>query len=192
MILQGNDPYRQASFSMRHRLRRATWNAVSLFLFRCSPRPLHAWRAFLLRLFGARLGDHCHIYPGVKIWAPWNLSVGNCVGIADGVTVYNMDRISIGSYAVVSQGAYLCGGTHDYNSPNFQLIAKPIEIGAHAWICAEAFVHPGVRIPEGAVIGARAVVTRSLAGGWAVYAGNPCRRIGERTRNVPASNTDYK
>lgn len=99
------------------------------------------------------------------------------MGIADGVTLYCMDEITIGDYAVISQGAHLCGGTHDYNSENFQLIVKPIVVGSRCWICVEAFIHPGVTIPDGAVIGARTIVTKSLSKEWAVYAGNPCRQV---------------
>ena len=182
MIVQGNQPATEASFTLGNRVARQLWNVVWLLLFRPSPRPLHAWRSTLLRAFGATLGKQCHIYPAVKVWAPWNLRVGDHVGIADGVTLYDMDLIDIGDYAVVSQGAHLCGGTHDYNSANFQLYARPIHVGAHAWICAEAFIAPGVTVPEGAVVGARSVVTRTLAEPWAVYAGNPCRRLGQRRR----------
>lgn len=182
-MIQGNDPYRNASFTLGHRLRRFVWNSVYALLFRTSPRPCHVWRACLLRLFGARLGQGCHVYPAVKVWAPWNMRLGNYVGIADGVTLYCMDRIEIGDYAVISQGAYLCGGTHDYNSANFQLVIKPILIGTRAWVCAEVFIHPGVVVPDGAVVGARAVVTRSLVEPWAVYAGSPCRQVGTRQRN---------
>ena len=180
MILQGNDPYRGPSFSLGNRLLRALWGVVYLLFFRISPRPFHAWRIFLLRLFGARIEVGCHIYPSVKVWAPWNLNLGKRVGVADGVTLYCMDKIIIGDYVVISQGAHLCGGTHDYNSINFQLIVKPIEIGAYAWICAEAFIHPGVIVPEGAVVGARTVVPKSLSMPWAVYAGNPCRQVATR------------
>ena len=196
MIVQGNQPYTEASFSLKNRVGRQLWNIVWLLLFRPSPRPFHAWRALLLRSFGARLGRQNHIYPAVKVWAPWNLSVGDHVGIADGVTLYNMDRVDIGSYAVISQGAHLCGGTHDYNSPNFQLYARPIRIGMHAWVCAEAFLAPGVAVAEGAVVGARSVVTRELTEPWAVYAGNPCRRVGQRRRSgqpgVSSDNQAFK
>ena len=179
-IIQGNDPYTQASFSLRNRLARGLWDVVWLLLFRPSPRPLHAWRSLLLRLFGADVGRGCHVYPSVKIWAPWNLVLGNRVGIADGVTLYSMDKIKIGDCAVISQGAHLCGGTHDYNSANFQLVAKPITVGAQAWICAEAFLHAGVMVPEGAVVGARSVVIGTLPNAWMVYSGNPCQEVGKR------------
>lgn len=183
MIIQGNNPYRDPSFSLSHRMRRQLWNIVWLVLFRTSPRPLHAWRAFLLRLFGARLGRGVHIYPGARIWAPWNLELGDAVGVADGVMLYCMDTIRVGAYSVISQGAHLCGGSHDYNSENFQLYAKPIVIGAHAWICAEAFISLDVKVAEGVVIGARSVVTKSIDEAWTVHAGHPAKKIGVRERS---------
>jgi putative colanic acid biosynthesis acetyltransferase WcaF len=167
------------SFSLANRLARVVWNFVWWTLFLPSSRPLHAWRGFLLRVFGAEIGRDCHIYPGAKIWAPWNLSCAEQVGIADGAILYNQARISIGANAVISQGAHLCTGTHDYESSGFELIAYPITIGSHAWIAAEAFIHPGITIGEGAVIGARSVVTRSMPE-WMVCAGNPCRPLKTR------------
>ncbi|WP_262964952.1 WcaF family extracellular polysaccharide biosynthesis acetyltransferase [Methylobacter psychrophilus] len=180
MIMQNNDPYTEPSFQLSNRLLRAVWGVVYFLFFRTSPRPFHAWRSFILKLFGAKIGQHVHVYPSVKIWAPWNLHLGNYVGIGDGATLYCMETITIGDYAVISQGAHLCCGTHDYNSKNFQLLAKPIIIESQAWVCAEAFIHPGVVIPEGAVIGARSVVTKSLLVPWAVYAGNPCKQVATR------------
>ncbi len=182
MIIQDNDSYTQASFSLVNRLARMAWGLVWILLFRPSPRPFHRWRSFLLKVFGAKLGHHNHIYPSAKIWAPWNLECDDYVGIADGVIVYNMSVVSIGKYCVISQGAHLCGGSHNYNSRNFQLVARPIKIGDHAWICAEAFLHMGVVIPEGAVIGARSVVSKSPSTPWAVYAGNPIKLVSYRSK----------
>jgi putative colanic acid biosynthesis acetyltransferase WcaF len=73
------------------------------------------------------------------------------------------------------------GGSHDIEDPYFQLIAKPIVIGAQAWVAAEAFVGPGVTIGEGAVLGARAVTFTNLDA-WTVYVGNPARRLKVRAR----------
>ena len=84
---------------------------------------------------------------------------------------------------MVSQGVYLCSGSHDYESDSFQLFAKPISIGADAWVCAQAFVTPGVSIAEGAVIGARSVVTRDQPA-WFVCAGNPCLPIKPRKEPI--------
>jgi putative colanic acid biosynthesis acetyltransferase WcaF len=180
MAIKNNDPYTEPSFGLGNRFARVVWAIVCFSLFKYSPRPCHRWRALLLRIFGAKLGRNVHVYRNVKVWAPWNLRVGDNVGIGDGANIYNMDRIEIGNYCVVSQGAHLCGGSHDYNSSNFQLFAKPIVLNDYVWICAEAFISLGVTVPTGAVIGARAVVTRTLNEPWSVYAGNPCRKIGVR------------
>lgn len=135
-------------------------------------------------MFGAKLGVHVNVYPNVRIWAPWLLQVGNRVGIADGVTLYNMAQLVIGSNCVISQGAHLCGGTHDVDSANFQLLAKPITLGNHVWICAEAFVGPGVHIADGCVLGARAVVIKSIGQPWTVWAGNPAAYKRDRRRGL--------
>jgi putative colanic acid biosynthesis acetyltransferase WcaF len=163
-------------------LMRALWGVVWLILFRPSPRPFHAWRRLILRLFGAQLGRHVHVYPDVKIWAPWALTIGNFVGIADGVTIYNMAPILIEDHCVVSQGAHLCGGSHDIDSANFQLIAKPINLEKNVWVCAEAFIGPGVTIAEGCVLGARAVAVKSIIEPWSVWGGNPAvmKRVRKR------------
>jgi putative colanic acid biosynthesis acetyltransferase WcaF len=168
-----------ASFPLKDRLRRALWNFVQGTLFRWSPRPMHAWRAILLRAFGAEIGRGAHVYPGARVWAPWNLVVGEETGVADGVILYSQGLITLGRRVVISQGSHLCAGTHDYEKAGFPLITKPIVVSDHAWIAAEAFVHPGVTISEGAVIGARSVVTKDMPA-WTVCAGHPCKPIKER------------
>ena len=177
------DPYLAASFSTRNRIARWVWGVVYVLLFRISPRPMHAWRAFLLRCFGARLGPSCHIYPGARIWAPWNLVCGDAAAVADEAVIYNPARVVLGSHSIVSQQAYLCGATHDYDDPRFPLVAAPIDVGAYAWICARATVQPGVRVGEGAVLGLGAVATRDLEP-WSVNAGIPARKIKDRKKHA--------
>jgi putative colanic acid biosynthesis acetyltransferase WcaF len=185
MIIEGNDPATQPSFSLGNRLARALWGVIWALLFWPSPRPLHAWRRFLLRLFGAQLGDHVHVYAGARIWAPWQLSLGSRVGIADGVTLYNMAPMTIGNDCTISQGAHLCSGSHDIDSANFQLVARQIALADHVWVCAEAFVGPGVHIARGCVVGARAVVMKDIDEPWTVWAGNPAVRCKtRRSRNT--------
>jgi putative colanic acid biosynthesis acetyltransferase WcaF len=174
-----DDPYLMPSLSRGNRAARALWSVAHALLVRYSPRPCHAWRAMVLRLFGARLGPHCHIYPRARIWAPWNLVCEDAVGIADGVVVYNPATIQLGSHCVVSQDAYLCGASHDIDDPAFPMVSAPITIGAYAWICARAVVCPGVNVGEGAVLGLAGVATRDLEA-WTVYGGVPARVLRAR------------
>ena len=101
------------------------------------------------------------------------------MGVADDAELYSIAPIHLKERCVVSQGAYLCTGTHDYEDPNFQLVAAPIVVGVQAWVAAQAFVGPGVTIGDGTVVGARSVVTKSLPE-WTVCAGHPCRPIKPR------------
>jgi len=174
-----DDPYLRPAFSKRDRIRRAAWNFVWLLLFRPSPRPFYRWRSILLRIFGATVGPNCHIYPAARIWAPWNLTCEDLVAVADGAEIYNPAPVHLGSHAIVSQYSYLCGATHDFDDPNFPLLAYSMTIGPYAWICARACVAPGVNLGEGAVLGLASVATRNLDP-WTVYAGVPAVRIKER------------
>lgn len=187
VVMQGaaamptDDPYLRPSLSWTNRAARALWGVAHVLLVRFSPRPCHAWRAMVLRVFGARLGPHCHVYPRARIWAPWNLVCEDAVGIADGAVVYNPALVRLGSHCVVSQDAYLCGATHDIDDPAFPMVSAPITIGPYAWICARAVVCPGVNVGEGAVLGLAGVATHDLEG-WTVYGGVPARALRARAQ----------
>jgi putative colanic acid biosynthesis acetyltransferase WcaF len=183
--MQNSDPYLVPAFSLRNKLRRFAWGIVYLTLFRTSLRPMHEWRGFLLRCFGAKIGPNPRIYAGARIWAPWNLVCEELVAVADGATIYNPKKITLGSHSIVSQEAYLCGATHDYEDPGFPFVASEITIGAHAWICARATVQPGVTVGEGAVLALASVATKNLEP-WTVYAGMPAKKIKTRTIRNPA------
>jgi putative colanic acid biosynthesis acetyltransferase WcaF len=180
--LDQKDAYLKPSFSFSNRLRRMLWAITYSLLFRPSPRFCHAWRAWLLQLFGSELGTNCHIYSNCQIWAPWNLVCGDVVAIADGAIIYNPALISLGSHSVVSQEAYLCGATHDFNDAAFPLLSATISLGAYSWVCARATVLMGVTLGEGAVLGLGSIATKDLEP-WTLYAGMPAKKIGDRARN---------
>lgn len=169
--------------TFRNKLMRSLWRIVWLLLFRPTPRIFHPWRVLLLRLFGARLGRGVHPYPSVRIWAPWNLVMGDHSCLSNDVDCYCVDKVVIGERVTVSQYSYLCTATRDYNDPDMPLMTAPIQIGAYAWITADVFVGPGVTIGEGSVIGARSTVIHDVKP-WIVVAGNPVKVIGERKRNL--------
>src|SRR5580698_3047745 len=183
-----SDPYLRPAFSQGDRMRRLLWNLCWALFYKLSPRPLHSWRSFLLRAFGAKMGPNCHFYPRSKVWAPWNLICADQVTAADGAEIYNAAPITLGSHAILSQDAYLCAATHDYDDPAFPLIAYAMQIGAYAWVCARASVAPGVNMEEGAVLGLGSVATRDLDA-WTVYAGVPATKIKERRRFDSAAPT---
>lgn len=163
---------RRVHLSIGNKLARACWNLVWLLLYRPTPRLMHGWRCLLLRAFGAKLGKGVHPYPSARIWAPWNLEMGDHACLSEGVDCYCVDKIRLGPYALVSQYSFLCTASHDYTDRAFPLVCAPISIGERAWVTADVFVGPGVTIGDGAVVAARSSVFHDIPA-WTVARGNP-------------------
>lgn len=178
------DGYLRPVFPFADKLRRYCWTIVWCVFCRWTPNPMHKWRIWFLRLFGAKIGASNFIYPTCRIWAPWLLQTGEVAAIGPGAEIYNPGGVRMGHHAVISQQAFICGATHDYNSEAFTYIKKEIVIESYAWIGARAIVLPGVHCAEGSVLGAAGLATRDLEP-WTVYAGNPARPVKAR-RNFHA------
>ena len=161
------------------KIRRLLWSMVQSTLYHYSFHTWSNWRAMLLRLFGAQIGKRCIIRRTSRVYYPWLLVIGELAVIGDKAEIYNLGEITIGDRAMVSQEAYLCAGTHDHTQLALPLVTKPIAIGNDAWICARAFIGPGVKVGEGAVVGACAMVTKDVAP-WMIVAGNPAQVVKER------------
>jgi putative colanic acid biosynthesis acetyltransferase WcaF len=173
------------SLPLHDKLRRLLWDTIWLLVFRPTPRwAFHAWRRMVLRAFGAKIGEGSRISPTCRIWAPWNLEIGDYTVLADNVDCYCVGTIKIGSKVAVSQRSFLCTASHRTDSLLRPLTIAPIVIGDHVWVAAESFLHPGVTIGEGAVVGARSVVTRDIPP-WQICVGNPCKPIKARILDKP-------
>jgi len=170
----------QDSIPKRQKFRRALWQFTWCFLFFPTPDTgFRWWRIFLLRLFGAKIGKGCKVQSTVRIWAPWNLLMGNYACLASQVDCYNVSQVSLGDYSTVSQRSFICTAGHDISSLARPLTHSPVTINSHAWVCAEAYIGPGVVVEEGAVVAARAVATK-LVPRWSVVAGAPAKEISKR------------
>lgn len=166
--------------SRKVQVARLLWAVAYYLLFRPTPRwGLNRWRSLILRAFGARIGRGCRIDPSCKIWAPWNLFMGDFCAIAANVDCYNVAQIIFGTKVAVSQRSFLCTASHDIRSVHRPLTTSPIRIENHVWVAAEAMVFPGVTLHEGCVVGARAVVLRDVPS-WSVAAGFPASVKGRR------------
>jgi putative colanic acid biosynthesis acetyltransferase WcaF len=166
-------------YSTREKVARMLWGIVQGTVFRLSFHSWYGWRRALLVGFGARLDRAVRIRRTVRIECPWNLAVGHDSAIGDGVFLYCLGPVSIGNRVTVSQGAHLCAGTHDFTRRSMPLQRPAIEVGDDAWICADAFIGPGVTVGAGAILGARGVAMRSLAP-WTIHAGNPAIAVRPR------------
>lgn len=170
---RGYDPGRSYSY-------RAFWLLVEAAIL-LNPVVTPYWlKSWILRKFGANVGSNVRIKPNVHIKYPWRLTIGNNAWIGERAWIDNFVDVSIGANACISQGAYLCTGSHDWSDPGMGLVVKPITIERGAWICAFARVGPGVTVGEEAVVSLGSVLIRN-AEPRGVYVGNPAAKLGVRS-----------
>lgn len=172
--------------SLSIKIKRGVWNFVAFFLFRpFGTKIFRIWRIILLKMFGADLEWNSEVYSSVKIWAPWNLKMGQRACLGPNVICYNQDKVILEDDVVVSQYSYLCTASHDVNmlnTANDSLVIAPITIKEKAWIGSKAFIGLGVTIGNAAVVGATASVYKDVED-YHIVGGNPAKTIKIRHLN---------
>jgi putative colanic acid biosynthesis acetyltransferase WcaF len=145
----------------RPRLTQLLWLIVSrtIVMKWWCPSPV---RVQILRVFGAQIGEGTRIRADVKIHWPWKLKVGAGSWIGEEAWILNLEPVAIGSNSCISQGVFICTGSHDRRSPTFEFDNAPITIGDSVWIATRATILRGVHIADGATVGAAALVTRHV------------------------------
>lgn len=177
--LRGENRY-ASPWHWRVRYGGALWHLVWLVLFRPTPKPLNAWRVFLLRLFGAKITGSVYVAPSARVKFPFHLEMHDRSCLAYDSEVYNLGYCILRENAIVTQGVYLCGGSHDLSAEDQPLVVGRIELGPETFIGARAMILPGVAVREGAVVGAGAVVSKDVPA-WTIVAGNPAKPVRERS-----------
>ncbi|RFO95130.1 colanic acid biosynthesis acetyltransferase WcaF [Rhodoferax lacus] len=159
------------------------WYIVNATLFRMSPHAMYGWRRWLLRSFGAQIGNAVKLRPSCQITYPWNVSIGEHSYIGDEAILYSLGRIEIGAHVSISYRTFLCTGSHDFRDPSFPLTIAPIVVEDEAWLAADVFVFPGVKVGKGAVVGARSNVRHRVPENT-ICSGDPCVNLSLRTHNA--------
>jgi putative colanic acid biosynthesis acetyltransferase WcaF len=185
-VWQRLDLFEPAPYQRWEYAAKLAWWLVQATIFRCTLPRMHRFRCRLLRLFGARIGKNVGLRSTVRVYHPWLLSVGDFSSLGEHVTVYNLGPVVIGSHTAVSQNVHLCAGTHEYRKAHLPLVRSSLTIGSGVWVCADAFIGPGVVVGDNALVGARAVVSRDVPPG-VIVAGNPATIVKDRPRPQGAS-----
>jgi len=153
--------------------------------------PFHCMRRTYLQCYLGRVGEgsqiqmSCRFLQGRKIYlGKRNIINFGCLFDGRRFSIRTGDDVSIGPEAAI-----LTLG-HDPQSASFADRGGEVTINNKVWIGFRALVLPGVTIGEGAVVGAGAVVTKSIDP-YAIVAGSPARKIGERNPNLDYR-LDYK
>lgn len=160
------------------RVREAIWIVCSGFLVE-TWIPGGTWRVWLMRFFGAHIGQGVVVKPRVRVKFPWRLWIGDHCWIGEGVWIDNLASVVIGNHVCLSQGVYLCTGSHDWSRDAFDLITSPVSIEDHVWVGAFARIAPGSKIREGAVVTMGSIASGEL-GRWTINGSQFARQLNVR------------
>jgi len=169
-----NDWYNPGS-----KIKRALWYLVNELFLKSSLNPSSKVKILFLKLFGAYIGEKVIIKPNVNIKYPWKLRIGDHCWIGEGVWIDNLDEVTIENHVCISQGAFLLCGNHNFKSPSFDLIIKPILLKNGCWIGAKSIVGPGVIVHEHGVLAMGSAISQDLEPNG-IYRGNPAIKIKDR------------
>ncbi len=115
-----------------------------------------------------------------------NVELGGSVYIGINCELYAEGGIAIGAYTKLGEGCLILSTGHNYKSrsriPYDHVgLLRRVQIGKNVWIGCRCTILGGVKIDDGAIVGAGSVVTKSVPK-YAIVAGNPARIVGWRDK----------
>lgn len=141
--------------------------------------PSHVIRKLIFRAAGVKIGKQSTIHIGCRFYNPCNVSVGEGTIIGDHATLDGRAPLKIGNHVDIASQVMIYNSEHDVHSENMRPIEEPVEIGDYVFIGPRAIILPGVKIGQGAVVAAGAVVTKDIPE-RAIVGGVPAQEIGQR------------
>ncbi|QXP64483.1 WcaF family extracellular polysaccharide biosynthesis acetyltransferase [Polaribacter sp. HaHaR_3_91] len=171
-----NDWYKPGS-----KIKILIWYYINIFFLINPLNPISSLKIFILRLFGAKIGNNVAIKQSVNVKYPWLLEVGDNVWVGENVWIDNLAKVKIEDNVCISQGAMLLCGNHDYKKSSFDLLLGEITLKKGSWVGAKSVVCPGVTLNSHAILAVGSIANKDLEA-YSIYQGNPAIKI--RKRNI--------
>ncbi|KGL64350.1 WcaF family extracellular polysaccharide biosynthesis acetyltransferase [Polaribacter sp. Hel1_85] len=169
-----NDWYKPGS-----KIKILIWYYINILFFINPLNSISSLKIFILRFFGAKIGNNVVIKQSVNVKYPWFLEVGDNVWIGENVWIDNLAKVKIENNVCISQGAMLLCGNHNYKKSTFNLIVKEITLKEGSWVGAKSVVCPGVTLKSHAILSVGSIATKDLDS-YSIYQGNPAIKVRER------------
>jgi acetyltransferase-like isoleucine patch superfamily enzyme len=133
------------------------------------------------------IGDS--VTTGTEVWLvaarEASLTIGKNTKIGSYTILNGGHGIRIGEYCLLAAFVYLNSSDHQFDGPdliqNQGHTGAPIDIGNDVWLAGHVIVTQGIKIGQGAVLGAGSVVTHEIPA-YKVAVGVPARVIRDRKR----------
>lgn len=146
--------------------------------------PSHTLRKFVYKLSGMKIGKGSVVHMWANFFDPNGISIGEDTIIGDHCFLDGRDQLKIGSHTDIASQVLIYNSEHDINDENFKAITALVEIGDYVFIGPRAIILPGVKIGDGAIIAAGAVVTKDVDP-FKIAGGVPAKEISERELKDP-------
>ncbi|MDF2472475.1 MAG: hypothetical protein K0R21_257 [Anaerocolumna sp.] len=186
ILFQENDNLKTILSKVYHSLNSYMYGLMRYTVICVGKLPSHRLRKFLYKyVFRMKINKKTVICGGSEIRSPWNITIGNSI-ISVGCILDGRQKIVIGNNVVFGAGVHLWTEEHAINDPYFRVMdenRQGIVIKDRAWICSDATILPGVTIEEGAVVAAKACVTKDCAA-YTINGGVPAKKIGDRNNQL--------
>lgn len=156
---------------------------LALFNFVIPHIPIQSLRKLLYKLMKVDIGKNTTALRPIFFYNPFNITIGDNCALNDHIVLDGRGGLTIGDNVNISPYVKIYTAEHNINSPSFEYVEGRVEIDNHVWISTNAIIMPGVKIGEGAVIAAGAIVTKDVSP-YTIMGGVPAKKIGERERNL--------
>ena len=146
--------------------------------------PFHSIRKFFYRVSGMKIGRGSTIHMWARFFYPAGITIGEDTIIGDHVFLDGRAPLKIGNHVDIASSVQIYNSQHDIDAEDFGAIEAPVEIEDYVFIGPRAIILSGVRIGQGAVVAAGAVVTSDVPE-FEVWGGVPAKFIRERKLKNP-------
>jgi len=156
-----------------------------LMLLHCTTWiPLHSVRNFVWRISGVKLGAKSTLHTGVRVFDPRGITIGEGTIVGFRSFLDGRAPLTIGSHTDIASEVMIYNQEHNLVAPDFYAVDGPVTIGNYVFIGPRAIILPGVKVSNGAVVAAGAVVTKDVEP-FSIVGGVPAKEIKKRELKDP-------
>ena len=146
--------------------------------------PIHTIRKIFYLASGIDMPFSSTIHIGANFFKPSNISIGKDTIIGDHCFLDGRAPLKIGNHVGIASQVLIYNDEHDINSPDYGNSFGPVEIGDYVFIGPRSIILPNIKIGKGAVVAAGAIVTKDIPE-FEIWGGVPAKKISDRLINNP-------
>lgn len=146
--------------------------------------PLHFVRKIFYIASGINMPFNSTIHIGASFFNPQNITIGHDTIIGDHCFLDGRAKLTIGNHVGIASQVLIYNDEHNIHSDNYENSFGSVEIGDYVFIGPRSIILPNIKIGKGAVVAAGAVVTKNIPD-FEIWGGIPAQKISDRKNKNP-------